>query len=82
MHFSIQHATNPLHCMLVAAGAAQIVDPTTGNPLVDGPGPYKRLPARPLDRSRPLVIGHRGSSGEYPEHSELAYRAAVNHGEA
>jgi hypothetical protein len=28
------------------------------------------------------VIGHRGDSGEFPEHSELAYRAAINHGEA
>ena len=29
---------------------------------------------RSVDMQQPLVIGHRGSSGMYPEHTALAYR--------
>ena len=29
---------------------------------------------RSVDNPQPLVIGHRGSSGMYPEHTALAYR--------
>lgn len=35
--------------------------------------------ARP-PRPRPIVIGHRGASGERPEHTPMAYRLAVEQG--
>lgn len=31
-------------------------------------------------RSRPIVIGHRGASGERPEHTPMAYRLAIAEG--
>ncbi len=30
--------------------------------------------------SRPVLIAHRGSSGMYPEHTAMAYRAAAEQG--
>lgn len=31
-------------------------------------------------KARPLIIGHRGASGMYPEHTALAYRKAAEQG--
>ena len=33
-----------------------------------------------LPTFRPLIIGHRGASGMYPEHTALAYREAARQG--
>lgn len=37
-------------------------------------------PAAAQPRKRPLIIAHRGASGERPEHTALAYRLAVEQG--
>ncbi|WP_333586042.1 glycerophosphodiester phosphodiesterase family protein [Phenylobacterium sp.] len=37
-------------------------------------------PARADEVRRPLVIAHRGASGERPEHTELAYQRAIDQG--
>ena len=31
-----------------------------------------------VNKGRPLVLGHRGASGMYPEHTILAYQEAAN----
>ena len=36
--------------------------------------------ARAGDAPRPIVIGHRGASGERPEHTPMAYRRAIEQG--
>ena len=37
-------------------------------------------PAFAAPAKRPIVIAHRGSSGERPEHTPMAYRRAVEQG--
>jgi glycerophosphoryl diester phosphodiesterase len=38
------------------------------------------LPARAQPKPKPIVIAHRGASGERPEHTAMAYRLAVEEG--
>jgi glycerophosphoryl diester phosphodiesterase len=41
---------------------------------------FSALPALAQPARRPLVIAHRGASGERPEHTPMAYRLAVEQG--
>ncbi|MEO0986309.1 MAG: glycerophosphodiester phosphodiesterase family protein, partial [Cyanobacteria bacterium J06639_14] len=59
----------------------------TGDPVVDKlTSDEVRSPNNPdfdfntLNGQTPLVIAHRGASGEYPEHTLEAYRAAIFQG--
>jgi glycerophosphoryl diester phosphodiesterase len=46
---------------------------------VESPAPSSTAPV-PKDRPMPLIIGHRGDSGERPEHTLASYERAIDQG--
>jgi glycerophosphoryl diester phosphodiesterase len=46
----------------------------------DNPDLLKQPTFKTLDGKAPLVIGHRGASGERPEHTLAAYKVAISNG--
>jgi glycerophosphoryl diester phosphodiesterase len=56
----------------------QIVAPIVRSP--DNPDLAKQPSFNTLDKKAPIVIGHRGASGERPEHTLAAYKVAIANG--
>jgi glycerophosphoryl diester phosphodiesterase len=56
----------------------QIVAPVVRSP--DNPDVLKQPSFNTLDKKPPIVIGHRGASGERPEHTLAAYKVAIANG--
>jgi glycerophosphoryl diester phosphodiesterase len=56
----------------------QIVAPIVRSP--DNPDLTKLPSFNTLDKKAPIVIGHRGASGERPEHTLAAYKVAIANG--
>jgi glycerophosphoryl diester phosphodiesterase len=56
----------------------QVVAPFVRSP--DNPDVLKQPNFNTLDKKPPIVIGHRGASGERPEHTLAAYKVAIANG--
>jgi glycerophosphoryl diester phosphodiesterase len=56
----------------------QIVAPVVRSP--DNPDVLKQPSFNTLDKKAPIVIGHRGASGDRPEHTLAAYKVAIADG--
>jgi len=56
----------------------QVVAPFVRSP--DNPDVLKQPSFNTLDKKPPIVIGHRGGSGERPEHTLAAYKVAIANG--
>jgi glycerophosphoryl diester phosphodiesterase len=56
----------------------QVVAPFVRSP--DNPDVLKQPNFNTLDKKPPIVIGHRGGSGERPEHTLAAYKVAIANG--
>ncbi|HRD45797.1 MAG TPA: glycerophosphodiester phosphodiesterase [Caulobacter sp.] len=52
----------------------------TRRALVASAAALLATPVLARERAKPIVIGHRGASGERPEHTPMAYRLAVEQG--
>nr|WP_309734208.1 glycerophosphodiester phosphodiesterase family protein [Chamaesiphon sp. OTE_75_metabat_556] len=56
----------------------QVVSPIVRSP--DNPDISKQTTFNTLDNKAPIVIGHRGASGDRPEHTLAAYKVAIADG--
>lgn len=63
--------------LMRAAGLALLI---SSGPLAPPAGAQTDLPWNTLDGAAPLIIAHRGASGDRPEHTLEAYRLAVEQG--